>query len=73
MGVTESIATKSIGYYICWLWLVGKGKIQSLVEQEGDEEDEESNTFLTSLRSENILPLLMVLDLPHHLPKHYPS
>jgi hypothetical protein len=56
-GANELLATKSIGYYLRWLWLVGKGEIRQLVELDEDEEgDEEVNTYLTSLRSEHILP-----------------
>ena len=49
------VATKAIGYYLRWLWLVGKDKVESLACQ-WDEEDEETNSYLAALRANNILP-----------------
>jgi hypothetical protein len=65
-GANEALSTKSIGYYLRWLWLVGKGEIKQLMELDEDEEgDQEINTYLTSLRSEYILPPSRAL-VAHH-------
>lgn len=54
-GLDKGAAGKAIGYYLCWLWLAGKDRIESLPVQL-DEEDEEANAYLTAIRANNILP-----------------
>jgi hypothetical protein len=54
-GAGGDVASKAIGCYLRWLWLVGKDKVESLACQL-EEEDEETNSYLTAIRVNNILP-----------------
>jgi hypothetical protein len=54
-GMEEDNAEKSIGYFLCWFWLVGKNRLSPLVTNL-DEDDEEAKAHLLSLKSQFILP-----------------